>query len=305
MGKFCETGNGELISFKLFIAGFTFVRNAVRYDYPVKESILSLLPLVDELIVCIGNSDDGTAALIQSLNEPKIRILHSIWDDSLREGGRVLALETDKAMDAVSKHADWAIYLQADEVLHEKDYPAIRNALADNFPKKDIEGLLLNYIHFYGSYDYTGNSRRWYRHEIRIIRNDPSIRSYRDAQGFRKNGRKLNVKKINASVYHYGWVKNPQHQLEKQKNFHKLWHDDTWMKEKVSQDEFDYSEIDSLSRFSGTHPVVMKQRIRKMNWQFNYDASKKKLKLKDRLLQGFERFTGYRLFEYKNYRLIR
>ena len=289
----------------MFISGFTFVRNAVRYDYPVIESIRSLLPLVDELIVNLGNSDDTTEALIRSINDPKIKIIHSVWDDSLREGGRVLAVETDKAMDAVSEKADWAIYIQADEVLHEKDYPAIREAMLHYLNDKEIEGLLLNYLHFYGSYSYTGDSRRWYRNEIRIIRHDKSIRSFRDAQGFRKNGQKLKVAKVNASVYHYGWVKNPLKQLEKQKNFHKLWHDDNWVKQKVDPQKFDYSEIDSLREFKGTPPSVMQERIAAMDWDFRFDPTDKNLSLKDRSLQLFEKLTGYRLFEYKNYKKIR
>jgi len=80
----------------MFVSGFTFVRNAVKYDYPVEASVRSLLPLVDELIVCLGNSDDTTEALIKSIADPKIKIIHSVWDDSLREGGRVLAVETNK-----------------------------------------------------------------------------------------------------------------------------------------------------------------------------------------------------------------
>jgi hypothetical protein len=289
----------------LFVSGFTFVRNAVRYDYPVSESIRSLLPLVDELIVCLGNSDDSTEELIKSINDPKIKIVHTVWDDSLREGGQVLAVETNKAMDAISDKADWAIYIQADEVLHEQDYPAIKASMQKYLQDKEVEGLLLKYLHFYGSYSYTGDSRRWYRNEIRIIRNDKSIRSFRDAQGFRKNGLKLKVAKINANVYHYGWVKNPLKQLEKQKNFHKLWHDDNWVKEKVDTQKFDYSEIDSLSEFKGIPPIVMKERIAAMDWDFHFSPSDKKLSLKDKSLQLFEKLTGYRLFEYKNYKIIR
>jgi hypothetical protein len=33
------------------VGGFTFVRNVVKYDYPVVESIRSILPVVDEFIV--------------------------------------------------------------------------------------------------------------------------------------------------------------------------------------------------------------------------------------------------------------
>jgi len=288
----------------MFVSGFTFVRNAVKYDYPVEASVRSLLPLVDELIVCLGNSDDTTEALIKSIADPKIKIIHSVWDDSLREGGRVLAVETNKALDAVNPHADWCIYLQADEVMHEDDYSAIRSAMSKFKDDKKVEGLLFKYLHFYGNYNYIGDSRKWYRYEIRIIRNDKNIRSYKDAQGFRYNDRKLNVKEMPARVFHYGWVKNPYHQSEKQKSFHKLWHSDEAVKKKVKDDLFDYSAIDSLALFKQTHPKVMQKRIDEVNWEFTYDVSKKKLKLKDRALLLIEKFTGYRFFEYKNYHKI-
>jgi glycosyltransferase involved in cell wall biosynthesis len=288
----------------MFVSGFTFVRNAVKFDYPVKESILSLLPLVDELIVCLGNSDDTTADLIQSINSPKIKIVSSVWDDSLREGGRVLAVETDKALGAVSPQADWCIYLQADEVIHENDYLVIRAAMEEFKSDAKVEGLLFNYIHFYGSYHYVGNSRKWYRHEVRIIRNDRKIHSYKDAQGFRKDDRPLKVKKIKARIFHYGWVKNPAHQTEKQKSFHRLWHSDEKVKAKVKEELFDYSEIDSLEEFTSTHPAPMKIRIENMDWVFYYDTRQNKLSFKNKILQFVEKQTGKRLFEYRNYRVI-
>ncbi len=288
----------------MFISGFTFVRNAIKYDYPVEASIRSLLPVVDELVVCLGNSEDETEALLRSIGDPKIRIVPTIWDDSLREGGKVLAVETNKALDAVNPKADWCIYLQADEVLHEDDYAEIRNSLLKYKDQKAVEGLLFKYVHFYGSYHYFGDSRKWYRHEIRIVRNNKSIRSYRDAQGFRIDDRKLNVKSINARIFHYGWVKSPLQQLAKQQSFHKLWHSDQKVKEMVKDEPFNYTNIDSLSVYPGSHPSVMKSRIKKMDWEFTYDIENRKLKLKDRLLYFIEQKTGHRLFEYKNYHRI-
>ena len=170
--------------------------------------------------------------------------------------------------------------------------------------QKNVEGLLFKYLHFYGNYNYIGDSRKWYRYEIRIIRNDKNIRSYKDAQGFRYGDRKLNVKEIPARIFHYGWVKNPLHQSEKQKNFHKLWHSDEAVKKKVKDDLFDYSAIDSLALFKQTHPSVMQKRIDEVNWEFTYDVAKKKLKLKDSILLAIEKSTGYRFFEYKNYQKI-
>ncbi len=286
------------------VSGFTFVRNAVKYDYPVVESVLSLLPLVDELIICLGNSEDGTTDLLQKLNDPKIKIVPSVWDDNLREGGRVLAVETDKALKQVSPESDWCIYLQADEVIHEDDYPIVRKAMHDHLHNEKVEGLLFNYIHFYGNYAHVGSSRRWYRHEIRVIRNNRGIYSYRDAQGFKVDGRPLNVKRINARIFHYGWVKNPLLQQEKQKNFHKLWHSEEKVRQMVRDVDFDYSKIDLLKPFSGTHPAVMWPRINRQDWTLNFDTSKNKMSVKNRFLHLVEKLTGYRLFEYKNYRII-
>lgn len=287
------------------VSGFTFIRNAVKYDYPILEAINSIIPLCDEVVVAVGNSDDNTRSLIESINSPKIKIFDTVWNDSLREGGQVLALETNKAFDAVDPVSDWAFYIQGDEVLHEKYIPAIREGMEKWLENEKVEGLLFDYKHFYGSYSYVGDSRRWYRREIRVIRNDKAIRSYKDAQGFRKKGLPLNVKKINAVMYHYGWVKPPEAQQAKQQTFNKLWHTDEWVEKKIPKvDSFDYSNIDSLALFTGSHPQVMKERINALNWEFSFDPSKKKLPLKSVLLHRIEKFTGWRPGEYKNYNLI-
>ncbi|MET6999558.1 glycosyltransferase family 2 protein [Chitinophaga defluvii] len=286
------------------VSGFTFVRNAVKYDYPVTEAIRSILPLCDEVIVSVGNSDDGTEALIRSIDSPKIRITHSVWDDTLKEGGRVLAVETDKAFKEVSPDADWAFYIQADEVVHEKDYDNIRKAMARYKDDPKVEGLLFNYVHFYGSYDYVGDSRTWYQREIRIIRNDKNIASYRDAQGFRKHDQKLHVKRVDASIHHYGWVKDPRQQASKLNNSHQLYHGDNGVPQSAAE-PFDYSGIDSLALFKGTHPAVMQQRINSRNWKFDFDISRKKFSFKEGLLYWIEKRTGKRLFDYKNYKLLR
>jgi hypothetical protein len=290
----------------MFVSGFTIVRNAIKYDYPIVEAITSVLPLCDEFIVAVGNSEDETLALIQSINDPRVKIIQTVWDDTLREGGHVLADETNKAYAAISDEADWCFYIQGDEVIHENSSAELKQAMLDHKDDLRVEGLCLLYRHFYGSYDYVGDSRKWYRREVRIIRKHPDITSYRDAQGFRfKNGRKLNVKLLDAYVHHYGWVKPPEAQQAKQQSFHKMWHDDQWMKQNIpTVQEFDYSQIDSLAVFSGTHPRVMRDRIARMNWKFNFDPTQKRWGLKMRLLMWIERNWGWRIGEYKNYNNI-
>jgi hypothetical protein len=288
------------------VSGFSFIRNAVKYDYPIVEAITSILPLCDEFVIMLGNSDDNTRQLLESISSPKLKIIDSIWDDSLREGGRVLAAETNKAFHHISSDSEWCFYIQGDEIIHEKYLPVIQEAMKNYLNDLRIEGLLFNYLHFYGSYDYVGDSTRWYRKEVRIIRNDKSIYSFRDAQGFQKQGRPLRVAPVNAFVYHYGWVKPPGKQQEKQRYFHKLWHDDKWIKaHAIVNQEFDYSKIDSLSLFKETHPEVMKKRIAEKNWTFQFDPSRKNLSLKSKLKLVVEQYTGWRPGEYKNYKIIK
>jgi len=192
------------------VVGFSFIRNGVNYGYPFTQSILSVLPVVDEFVLNLGNSDDNTNEVIESLHQEKIRTFHSVWDENLRTGGKVLAVETNKALDIAVADADWLFYIQGDEVIHEKDYEEIRLQMEKYQDDDRVDGLLFRYLHFYGSYRFLADGRSWYPFEIRIIKNNKNIHSYRDAQGFRwKDGRKLKVKLINAHIYHYGWVRNP------------------------------------------------------------------------------------------------
>ena len=290
------------------VSGFTFIRNAVKNDYPVAEAITSILSLCDEFIVALGNSDDQTEDLIKAINSPKIKIINTVWDDSLRAGGAVFAAQTDIAFNAISTDSDWAFYIQGDECVHEDYLPVIKKEMENNLADTGIEGLLFKYLHFYGSYDYYGQSRRWYRREIRILRNNKSIHSYRDAQGFRLDGRKIRVKLIDAYIYHYGWVKPPAGLKNKLLNFNTFYHDDEWIAENLPVSfEFDYKNADRLIHFTGTHPKVMQKRIAATNWKLEVNLEKLhgQMTLRRRILQKIEDITGWRISEYRNYKIVK
>jgi hypothetical protein len=244
---------------------------------------------------------------VAAIDPQKVVIIDTVWDDSQREGGRVLAAETDKAFAAIAPQYDWCFYIQGDEVLHEQYLSAVQAAMEGYANNKQVDGLLFSYRHFYGSYDYVANSSRWYRHEIRVVRNNKNIFSYRDAQGFRKgNNKKLRVKAVDAWIHHYGWVREPGAMQAKYNNFGRYWKGDSWAEDqqKTYSGPFDYSLVDSLERYTGTHPQVMQARIARMNWQFDRDLSYNRLRLKDRLKNLCERLFGFRPFDYKNYKKI-
>lgn len=288
------------------VVGFSFIRNAEKFGYPVAEALRSILPLCDEVVVAVGNSEDGTRELVAAI-DPKIRIIDTVWDNKLHHGGAVLADETNKAFRAVETSADWCIYIQGDEVLHEEGYDALLKAMQQWKDDPNVDGLLLKYRHFYGSFDYIGISSKWYRNEIRVIKNNKSIYSYRDAQGFRKgNNEKLRVKPVDAWVHHYGWVRPPETMQAKAVNFHRFYHGDEGLEQhqQTFSGAFDYSGIDALQKFSGVHPQVMQDRISRMNWKFSYDLSYNRMKPKERFKNLVERLTGKRPFDYKNYKVV-
>lgn len=287
------------------VTGFSFIKNAAKFQYPIVEAIRSILPLCDEVVVAVGKSDDNTRELVASI-DPRIRIVDTEWDETLKDGGRVLAAETDKAYREISMDTDWCVYIQGDEVMHEDGHDAVRSAMAKWKNDKQVDGLLFKYRHFFGSYDYIGAESHWYRHEIRVVRKNPDIYSYRDAQGFRKgNNLKLNVKPVDAYIHHYGWVQDPR--VMKQKSI---------VKEKIYKgvegdvdnivvpEDYAFRLVNALQKFSGSHPAVMKDRISRMDWKFHYETSRNKLKFKDHFKNWIERLTGKRPFDYKNYKII-
>jgi glycosyltransferase involved in cell wall biosynthesis len=227
----------------------------------------------------------------------------------MREGGRILAQQTNIALEQCT--GDWVIYLQADEVLHEHEIELLKTSMMKAEERPEIEGLLFKYLHFFGDYTHIGMGRQWYRKEIRAFRNTGSITSWKDAQGFRVREsdsvcRKLRVIEIPVHIYHYGWVRNPSAYLRKQAAFGRLYHDDAWLKEHLPTSE-EFPQCYELGVFTGTHPHIMQNRIQEdAIWTKHFDPQRRKSRpLAVAFCDGIERMTGIRIFEYRNYELLR
>jgi len=262
------------------ISGFTFVRNGVKLDYPFIESIRSLLPLVDELVVNVPKSEDETLARVRAIGDSKLKIFESDWDESMREGGRILSLQTNRALEQCQ--GELAIYLQADEVLHEADYPAIRAALRLYADRTEIDGLSLRFIHFEGGYRAVNPFR--YRRQVRIVRNNGSIVSEGDACGFRRaDGKPMRVKKIKPRVFHYGWARPLEAMQAKNRELERLYHDDGYIEKKYDQDRrHAFRDLAACLPFRGSHPAVMAERIAGADWQLDLRGRRLPLALQPR-----------------------
>lgn len=284
------------------VSGFTVIRNGVLMGYPVLQSIKSILPLVDEMVIGVGQSEDQTKELILGINDPKIRIFDSHWDTAKTKGGLILSEKTNEALDQCKN--DWCFYIQADEVVHEADLPLIWKMMEKYEKDPRVQGLLFKYVHFYGSYHTVATSRKWYRNEVRVVRRSSGIRSHNDAQGFRVNGEKPWVKPCGGRIFHYGWVKPPKMMGQKSKLLNRWWHGN---KRDGEFDNFEYDRQYGLRPFEGSHPAVMRDLIASQDWAFDHRRSLSDWNLKDVNLFAsdvFEKTFRFRIGEYKPYKIL-
>ncbi len=284
------------------VSGFTIVRNAVKLDFPVVPSIQSILPICDEVVVNVGRSEDETLDLVRSIGDPKIRIVETEWDMTRRN--TVLGHETHRAMRACAH--PWGVYIQADEVLHERGAEELAAAIQSSHDDQRIEGLLVRYLHFYGGFETVATHRRWYRREVRAVRlaRELDIRPYQGAQGFRVGPefRKIRARLTGAQMFHYGWARPVQALREKRDLGRTMY---PWRNADPDLPLLDW--MPGLKRFRATHPAVARQWIearsydperviapRRFRWQF----------LRYYLSGAVERLTGVRLFEFRNYKIV-
>jgi glycosyltransferase involved in cell wall biosynthesis len=301
------------------ISGFTMARNAIKYYFPLRESILSALPITDEFIVALGagDADDSSIEILKSIDSPKVKMFPRQWDEQHFKDGRIFRHETNFALEQCS--GDWCLYLQADEVIHEDDWATIERYAQFYQDDKQVDGFLFRYYHFWGDYDHYLPYHGWYPQEIRLVRNRAGIYSHSDAQSFRKvSDEKLNVIAIPAAIYHYGWVRPPEVMTSKKKEQDGM----HWGKDEAAKayerlaPVFDYGPLGRLPLFKGSHPKVMAETIARISWkdQLNYGkkytAARARAKhevIKYRVLSFVEQKLcgGRQLFGYKNWNLLK
>jgi len=239
------------------VSGFTIVKNAIKYNYPVKEAILSILPMCDEFVVNVGDSEDCTLDVINSIQSPKIKIFGRKWD--FNKGSTELADQTNFALSKCS--GDWAFYIQSDEVVHEKDLKVLEKMMLKYSNDNSVEAIRFRYFHFYNSFYRYRIDRGWYQKEDRIIKNNGMIKSTKDAKGFVKiNGK--DIKRIISPcfIYHYGWVQSESKMKERQVNAANIGFG--CFKETEKNSEYNFHDLDRFPIYFGTHPKVMERRVK-------------------------------------------
>ncbi len=241
------------------VSGFTIIRNALRYGYPFEASIRSILPICDEFIVNVGDSDDGTIDAVRRLaagSGGRIRIMERVWDMGL--GKTVLSHETNRALEAC--RGDWAFYLQSDEVIHEADLPRLRRVMASTLRDPGVDALRFRWLHFYGSYHRYRIDRGWYQKQDRIVRPGGAVISVGDAYGFaRRDGAPLRRRHTGCLLYHYGWVHDGEVMARRRDNARRIGY--AGPRDGGGGETFDYGDLRRFPVYFGSHPAVMRGRI--------------------------------------------
>lgn len=243
------------------VSGFTFARNAVKLQYPIVESIRSILPIVDEFVVAIGAGEDDTAGLIRSIGSDKIRIIDSQWNPNLKSGGYVLAQQTNVAL--LNCTGEWAIYLQADEAIHERDHARLVELMRQYRADDRIEGLLLQRLSFFGDYDTVLNMHP-FRNDLacRVVKPHRFVLSRGDAAGFtvhpkyKERGHRIRVVDTGLDVFHYCDVRPPSVSAQFQAEKNKL-----WTEQGTPTDYYERLPRSFVAPFRGSHPAPMRERI--------------------------------------------
>jgi hypothetical protein len=284
------------------VSGFTFLRNGQILGYPFVESIKSILPIVDEFVIALGPCEDETEAMLEAIDDPKIRILHTQWNETMRDRGYVYGQQ--KMIAQFNCTGDWAFYLEADEVVHEQDLEKIVDAMEQYKDDDRVEALLFDYIHFYGNANSYLNSPGWYRRAPRIIKN--SLRSYAPDGLFwlvlerNKRGRYPYAALTGATMYHYGWVRSEEQMNLKSEKVQKYWD--------KKPEPINYTQIDPtiIKEFKGSHPKVIQSWLPKAKGVFKADPTYRltRRERKHRQMLKLEKLFGLELSK-KHYHLVK
>jgi hypothetical protein len=289
------------------ISGFTFLRNGQKLGYPFVESIRSILPIVDEFVIALGPCEDNTEKMLREIGDAKIKIIPTQWNERIRNDYSIkgFVYGQQKSIALFNCTGDWAFYLEGDEVVHESDLPKIRGAMEKHLNDSRVEALAFDYLHFYGNANTYAWSPRWYRSEVRILRN--TIPAWAPKGLFftvldtQKKLRYPRAAHCGATIYHYGWVRSEEQMKLKTDAVAKLGRDTTSI-------SGNYADIDpaTLKLFVGTHPEVMNGWLPKAEGIFQADSNHKLTarEKKHRLMLKLENWFGVK-FNKKHYRLVR
>lgn len=278
---------------KILVSGLTIIRNGVKLNYPFMEVIRSTLPICDEYIVVAGDSDDETLDKLATLNDERIKIIHTCWSPLITPQKCLLAQQTNIGLAYCSGR--WCLFQQGNEVLHEKDLPRLRSLMETHADNDAIEAMLVERLTFWSDFDhYVAAYPRRHKYTARIIRPNIGTYSIRDGMsfaifdGFSTHGRYPESIDTGADLYRYDYVHSVEQQARK---FNQAVHRSGTGIEATRDYFYQNYPRQFLARFNGTHPAVMEERKNARMEQDGLDLDRCRRKMtaseRKRLLESY------------------
>jgi hypothetical protein len=270
----------------ILVSGLAIIRNGVQLDYAFLESIRSALPICDEFIVVVGDSEDDTRERISALDDPRIRLVDSTWSDLVQPRRCLLAQQTNIGLHLC--RGRWCLYMQSAEVLHEDSLPRLRALMEANAEDPKVEALLLERLTFYGDGQHVLRVYpEAFKYVPRVIKPHIGVHSIRDAMsfavfdGWSMRGRYPRALDSGEFLYRYALVHTPEGLAARGTAVH---HEEGGGAQ--DPDAF-YTRVPRawVADYEGSHPAVMEERLSGVGQQ--YDSSdprcRHEMSLKERL----------------------
>ncbi len=284
------------------VSGFTFLRNGQLLGYPFVQSIRSILPIVDEFIIALGPCEDDTREILLGMNEPKLRIVETQWNQNLRNDYSIRGFNygQQKSIALFNCTGDWAFYLEGDEIVHEEDLPAIRRNMERYQNDSRVESLVFDYLHFYGNTNTQAWSPRWYRRAPRIIKTSIPVWAPKGlfflVLKSSKKGRYPHAAHSGGRIFHYGYVRTEETFQAKYDKTEIYWRRDKSIPERK---KISYGQVDpvALRPFNGSHPGVIEGFFPTAEGPFSADPNYRPTKrdLRHRVTLQLEKWFGFEL----------
>ena len=134
---------------KIRLSCIMLARNLISQGYPFVETILSMIPYCEEMIICEGYSNDGTYEVLEKLRElhkDKIIIIRKNWEGK-KNLGEVFAQTLNKVVDECK--GNYILKLDPDHVFDKETIETLL-FLANMYPKVKI--FYLPYLYFIGNW---------------------------------------------------------------------------------------------------------------------------------------------------------
>lgn len=261
------------------LSAYSYLYQGVAFDYPFIESLQSVLPVVDELVVTYAEPcPDGTYEQLLRLaaHYPQLRLLPSrLWtapDKPL--DGSLIRQAAEEAMAACT--GDWLWHLQADEVYSNADAKKVRE-LVNVSHHQDVHGFIFNVLHFYGDANTVvgpqGAAAGWYLQCVRLSRKgagqhegDAWTQSLIPAVAH-------GLRRTDITLYHYGHLRQAAVAEDKNRFMYSLYRADGQRPAHFVRPE---QTQHCLVPFDGQHPESMAPRLARQRLQSQLAARPKK-----------------------------